>query len=226
MKKRWLQFFMTLLVIMMMTVVANAATVKLNKSKVNLELEGLEYEGQKTAQLRLLNTTAKVTWKSSDKSIVKVNSKGKVTAVKAGKATVTATADGKTYPCVVRVKASMASLKIKLKVTYNRKPMRVNATYYVGIFTDSKLTRRLSVMSLKLNNASSLTKEIKINILKLPSKKVTLYIAETDKAGSPMKSGASSGYKILMNGKKRNSIKVTISQFDAEKSVKIENRIL
>ena len=41
-----------------------------------------------------------------------------------------------------------------------------------------------------------------------------------------MKSGASSGYKILMNGKKRNSIKVTISQFDAEKSVKIENRIL
>ena len=221
MKRRWLQFFITLLAILMMTFVANAATVKLNKSKVNLELEG-----QKTAQLRLLNTTAKVTWKSSDKSIVKVNSKGKVTAVRAGKATVTATADGQTYSCVVRVKASIGSLKIELKVTYNRKPMRVNETYYVGIFTDPQLTRRLYVIPCKLNNASSLTRELKINILKMASKKVTLYIAETDKAGSPMNSGASSGYKILMNGKKHKSIKVTISQFDADKAVKIENRIL
>lgn len=45
-----------------------------------------------------------VKWKSSDKSIVKVTKKGKLTAVKKGKATITCTSGSKTLTCTVKVK--------------------------------------------------------------------------------------------------------------------------
>lgn len=60
-----------------------AATIKLNKSKATL------IKGQKLS-LKLKGTNAKVTWKSSDKEVATVSSKGKVTAKGKGKATITA----------------------------------------------------------------------------------------------------------------------------------------
>lgn len=47
---------------------------------------------------------SKVTWKSSDKSVVKVSKKGKLTAVKKGKATITCTSGTKKLTCTVKVK--------------------------------------------------------------------------------------------------------------------------
>lgn len=57
-----------------------------------------------TSTLSVKGITKGVTWKSSNSSIVKVSSTGKVTAVKAGTATVTATVKGVKYQCVVTVK--------------------------------------------------------------------------------------------------------------------------
>jgi uncharacterized protein YjdB len=48
-------------------------------------------------------SSAKVTWKSSDSEIATVSSKGLVTAVSAGKATITATAGGKTAKITIIV---------------------------------------------------------------------------------------------------------------------------
>lgn len=79
------------------TYTAEAATVKINKKTLTLEVG-------KTATLKISGTTAKVTWSSSNKAVATVNSKGKVTAKKAGKATITATVNKKKYTCSVTVK--------------------------------------------------------------------------------------------------------------------------
>ena len=66
-----------------------------------------------------------ITWKSSDPTIAKVNSKGKVTAVAPGKCVITATsANGKKASCKITVKAVKVS-----KITVNgKKNMKVGAT--------------------------------------------------------------------------------------------------
>lgn len=54
--------------------------------------------------LSVKDNTGSVKWKSSKPAIASVDSKGQVTAKKAGKSTITATVDGKTLKCVVTVK--------------------------------------------------------------------------------------------------------------------------
>lgn len=76
---------------------SQAATIKLNKTKSTV------YTGA-TTQLKITGTKAKVKWKTSNKNIATVTQKGKVSAKKAGKATITATVGKKNYKCVVTVK--------------------------------------------------------------------------------------------------------------------------
>ena len=74
-----------------------AAKPKLNKTKATITRT-------KSVKLKLKNATAsKVKWSSSKKSVASV-SKGKVTGKKAGKATITAKYNGKSYKCKVTVK--------------------------------------------------------------------------------------------------------------------------
>lgn len=80
------------------TTTAQAATkVKLNKQKATLTVGD-------TLQLKISGTKSKVTWSSSNKKIAKVSKKGKVTAIKAGTATITAKVKGKKYKCKITVK--------------------------------------------------------------------------------------------------------------------------
>lgn len=90
--------------------VAEAATVKLNKKKLTLEVG-------KSATLKLTGTKAKVTWSSSNKAVATVNTKGKVTAKKAGKATITATVSKKKYTCTVTVKKTAVQENTKAPFT-------------------------------------------------------------------------------------------------------------
>jgi hypothetical protein len=86
--------------------VYGATKVKLNKSKTTLT-------AGKTTTLKVKGTKAKITWSSSNKKIATVTRKGKVKAVKAGKATIKATykvkKKKKTLKCVVTVKAAPVS---------------------------------------------------------------------------------------------------------------------
>lgn len=76
----------------------NAATkVKINKTKASI------YVG-KTVQLKISGTKKKVTWKSSNKKVATVTSKGKVKGLKKGTAKITATVSKKKYTCKVTVK--------------------------------------------------------------------------------------------------------------------------
>ncbi|MCC8045773.1 MAG: Ig-like domain-containing protein [Clostridiales bacterium] len=63
----------------------------------------------KTKKLKISGTTETVTWKSSNKKVATVSKSGKITAKKAGTATITATVLGKKYKCVVTVSKAAAS---------------------------------------------------------------------------------------------------------------------
>lgn len=79
----------------------SAASVKISNTSITLT------KG-KTKQLKIRGTSKKVTWSSSNKKVATVTSKGKVTAKKVGKATITAKVNGKKYRCKVTVKAAPA----------------------------------------------------------------------------------------------------------------------
>lgn len=89
--------------------VTAATKVKINKTKASI------YVG-KTVQLKVTGTKKKVTWKSSNKKIATVTSKGKVKGVKKGTAKITATVSKKKYTCKVTVKNKA------VKVTPTPKP--------------------------------------------------------------------------------------------------------
>ena len=74
-----------------------AESIKLNKTKITIEVG-------KAYTLKLSGTKEKATWASSNKKIAKINQSGKVTGVKKGSATITATVDGKKYTCKVTIK--------------------------------------------------------------------------------------------------------------------------
>lgn len=75
---------------------SQAATIKISKKNATL------FPG-KTINLQILGNSKKVKWSSSNKSIAKVNSFGKVTGLKRGKAIIEAKVNGKTYTCTVKV---------------------------------------------------------------------------------------------------------------------------
>lgn len=94
------------------TTVAGLQYVKISRTKTTV------YTGSTTA-LKLTGTTATPVWKSSNKNIAAVSSKGVVTGKKAGTAKVTATLCGKKFTCTVTVKRS-SSGSTALKKNYTR----------------------------------------------------------------------------------------------------------
>lgn len=69
---------------------------QLNKTSINMSTVD-------SIKLKVLNTSKKVIWSSSDKTIVQVNSKGVVTPCWFGEAIITAKVDGKKLECKVNV---------------------------------------------------------------------------------------------------------------------------
>ncbi len=80
-----------------LTCVVTVKKAVLSKSKISL------YQNY-TKQLTLKNAAAAVNWSSSNTKVAKVNSKGVVTGISKGTATITATCAGIKYTCFVRVK--------------------------------------------------------------------------------------------------------------------------
>ncbi|URZ00520.1 Ig-like domain-containing protein [Clostridium felsineum] len=82
--------------------VKDSTTISLNKSTDSINIGGID-----NLVATVNSSDVGVTWTSSDNSIVTVDKDGKITGVKAGQATITATtADGKTVACVVTVNSS------------------------------------------------------------------------------------------------------------------------
>ena len=95
--------FLVLLMALLLAFPAQAAktkaSIRLNVSKVSLNVGGT-----KRLKATVKGKSRKVVWKSSNRTVATVSNTGKVTAKKAGKAVITARANGKTARCTVTVK--------------------------------------------------------------------------------------------------------------------------
>ena len=123
----------------------SVAGVALNKSSVNLNEGGSE---SLTATVSPSNATNKsVSWKSSDTGVATVDANGKVTAVKAGSATITVTtSDGsKTATCSVTVAANSVPVtgvtidKAEISIVEGES-QKLGATVTPDNATDKKVT--------------------------------------------------------------------------------------
>ncbi len=91
------------------TITVSAESVTLDKTTLSL---AIGESATLTATVKPDDATDKnVTWTSSDELVVKVDN-GKVTAIKSGKATVTAKCGGKTAECVVTVTVPVSSITL------------------------------------------------------------------------------------------------------------------
>lgn len=102
-----------------------AEGIKLNVYKVNLSPQGTF---QLTGILQPENTTAGITWSSSDEEVATVEN-GLITAVQDGTAVITASADGKTAECTVIVGdgAEEPPVPVQEVLTLSAEDIRLNA---------------------------------------------------------------------------------------------------
>ena len=90
----------------------HAASIKLNKTSLTI------YTG-KTSTLKVIGTSKKVTWSTSNKKVATISSKGTVSAKSPGKATIIARVSKKNLKCNVTVKRQTTIKKAALKAYYN-----------------------------------------------------------------------------------------------------------
>lgn len=114
-----------------------------------------------------------------------------------------------------------ASLTLTKAVMYKKTPIRVNATYYIGIFADAAHTKLLFKKAMSLRDASSMSDTLKVNINSQKGRTITLYFAETDRNGKVVESGKKTGYDISISAPQ-----VTLSPSNMNASVTVTNEIL
>ena len=102
--RKWLPWMLILLLFVTAMPQQAEAAVKINKKSASV------YVGQ-TVTLKVTGTSAKVTWKSSNKKVATVNANGVVTGRKKGTATIRAKVSNKTLKCKVTVKKPPAAKK-------------------------------------------------------------------------------------------------------------------
>ena len=167
-------------------------TVKVQKSKVttkslSISKKKLTLQTKKSTILTLernpISATEKITWTSSNTKVATVNSKGKVTAKKAGTATITArTSNGKKVTCKVTVKAPKVTLKktsASIKVG-NTAAIQIKSTYPAND----------EVKSYKSSNKKVATVNSKGKVTGVKKGKATITVT--------MKSGAKATFKVTI----------------------------
>jgi len=109
-----------------------AKSVKINKKKITI---GLKEKVTLKATVYPKGASQKVTWSSSKKSVVKVNSKGQIEGKKTGKATITVkTANKKTYKCTVTVRKAPSKISLN---TYEKK-LKAGKSFQIKVNLPSK----------------------------------------------------------------------------------------
>lgn len=107
---------------------------KSDKYTMNISQKSLKLEIGKSQTLEVGGTLQKLTWTSSNKKVVTVSSKGKVTAKNAGTATITAkTKSGDKITCKVTVSKSVVKA---MTITLNKTTLNL----YIGDSSNLKVT--------------------------------------------------------------------------------------
>lgn len=111
--------FLLVMIIVAGSLFVNQTDADAASKKMALNVTDIVLSVGQTRTLSVANAK-KVTWTSSRKSVVSVSSKGRITAKKAGNATVTATVSGKKFRCNVVVSKPSSRKKDVLVVYFSK----------------------------------------------------------------------------------------------------------
>ncbi|QHQ61406.1 hypothetical protein Ana3638_11990 [Anaerocolumna sedimenticola] len=131
--KKFLSVLMTFIILIALAApvqTANAATIKLNKSKATILVGS-------SVTLKLTGTTKAAKWSTSNKKIATVSTKGVVKGMKKGTANITAAINGKKYTC---------------KITVNEKTVTVTVTNMLNNDAITKYLGTIKFSKTKLND--------------------------------------------------------------------------
>ncbi|MFV0343720.1 MAG: Ig domain-containing protein [Anaerocolumna sp.] len=107
----------------------SSCIVTVNKTKVTINKARLSLErGAKERLSASVSTDAKVTWKSSKKSVATISETGLVTTLKPGETTITASADGTSTTSIVTVKSPTITLSQTHGNLYRKQSLQLTAT--------------------------------------------------------------------------------------------------
>lgn len=110
-RKRIVSIMLTLMMVLLCAAPASAAETAPTKAAGAISQKSVTMYVGNTTKLTVDGVSGKVKWSSSNKSVATVSTKGKVTALKKGKATITAKVGKKTFTCKVKVKEPSLSTK-------------------------------------------------------------------------------------------------------------------
>lgn len=117
--------------------------VTVNKTKITLNKTSVSVERGETYQLSATTSNGSpVTWKSSKKSIATIDEQGKITGIKPGETTITASANGTSVTCRFTVKTPTIKLdKMKIKL-FRGQTAKLSATVSSGITPTFKTNKK------------------------------------------------------------------------------------
>jgi len=128
MKKGYKAIAVTLSMVLALTGVAGGAPVKGEaKAKIKLNKKKVTLTVGKSVKLKLKGTGKKAKWSSSNESVARVSSTGKVMAVSVGKAKIRAKIKKKKYSCSVTVKGKTTEPEEFWPVTQTKTPTATKA---------------------------------------------------------------------------------------------------
>ena len=113
-----------------------AASVKLSKTKATMEKDSV-------LTLKVTGASSKVTWSTSDKKVATVTKKGKVSAVKEGKATITAKVGSSKYECVVTVVDNNKKGSSSYNISFPQEGKETTISYGSGstLYCETKISK-------------------------------------------------------------------------------------
>ena len=112
-------------------------------SKVKISNKEATILVSKSIQLSISGTKSTVKWSSSNSKVAKVNSKGKVTGIKPGKAVITAKVKKKKYTCNITVKIGLNKTKLSMYVG-KKKTIKLCGTTIKKVKTSNKAVAKIS----------------------------------------------------------------------------------
>lgn len=179
--------------------VTNAVTSNKNGTEVTMSVA-------ETCTFKL-KSKKKVKWSSSNKKVVTITKKGKVTAKKKGIATVTGKVGKKKYKCNINVEAPSLNLKNVLVYTGKKFNLKLNGTTQSVKWSSSNSVRASvsktgEVTAKKTGNVTITAKvgkkkyKCKVQI-KLDLEESDIWIKKTNVSYVPVKTFGTKGYKYL-----------------------------
>ena len=143
-----------------------------------------------TFQLYCGNTAESVKWSSSDSKVASVDKKGKVKAIKCGKATITASSRGKTVKCKVTVIKNSDYTVMPNPGGYSQKQLTAKPTIIEdkrfvlivdrGIYVPKDIKKRMNTIINAIEKTTGLSFTPKDNGIQRTTDKVVIYFKNTN----------------------------------------------